>query len=333
MRVEQHPELGAILVDSGGNTLYLFTDDERGVSNCYQGCAAAWPPLLTAGDPTGGEGVPAGRVGTATREDGSTQVTYNGWPLYHFAADEAPSDMMGQNVGGMFFAVSTYGGPIQSEALVKVSRHPDLGEILVDASGRTLYLFTVDERNLSNCLGGCATAWPPLITIGEPLAGEGALAGRLGTVTQEDGYVQVTYNGWPLYYFAPDRRPGDARGQNSGDIWFVVSTDGGPIQTNAVVTTSDHPDYGTILTDASGRTLYLFTLDEGDVSICTRGCATAWPPLRTIGQPTAGEGVDAGQLGVTTRDDGSSQVTYNGRPLYYFAPDERPWRRDGPARW
>ena len=281
VRVEQHPDLGAILVDSGGNTLYLYTGDERGVSNCYQGCEAAWPPLLTAGDPIGGEGAESGRVGTTTRTDGSSQVTFNGWPLYRFAADETPSSTMGQNVGGVFFAVSTYGGPIQSAALVKVSQHPDLGDILVDASGRLLYLFTADERNLSNCLGGCATAWPPMITIGEPLGDEGTSAGRLGTITREDGYLQVAYNGWPLYYYVLDRKPGDAKGQNSGDIWFVVSTYGGPIQTNAVVKTSDHANYGTILTDASGRTLYSFADDERDMSNCTRGCPLARIHRRT----------------------------------------------------
>ena len=283
----QYPVLGTILADASGRTMYLYTNDERGVSNCSEGCAAAWPPVLTGGDPVAGEGVQAGRVGTITRQDGSTQVTYNGWPLYRFAADETPASAMGQDVGGMFFVVSTYGGPIQSSALVKVSNHPDLGTILADASGRTLYLFTVDERKKSNCLGGCATAWPPLITVGEPAADEDVSPGRLGTVDREDGYAQVTYNGWPLYYFAPDRKPGDARGQNSGDLWFVVSTDGGPIQSTAVVKTSRHPEFGTIVTDASGRTLYLFTDDERDTSNCTRGCALAWPPSERSASPPA----------------------------------------------
>ena len=324
IRVAQHPELGAILTDGAGHTLYLFTSDERGVSTCYQGCAAAWPPLLTVDDPIAGDGADAFVIGTTTRDDGTTQVTYNGWPLYRFAADETPSNAMGQNVGGIWFAVSTSGGPIQTEALVKVATHAELGTILSDASGRTLYLFTVDERNKSNCLSGCATAWPPMVTVGEPIAGEGISAGRLGSIEREGGYFQVTYNGWPLYYFAPDSVPGDALGQNSGDIWFVVSTDGGPIQNNAIVKTSGHPDLGTILVDASGRTLYLLTDDGRDSSTCTRGCALAWPPVRTVGHPSAGEGVDADRLGVIPREDGSSQVTYNGWPLYYFAPDERP---------
>ena len=324
IRVAQHPELGAILTDAAGRTLYLFTSDERGVSTCYQGCAAAWPPLLTVDDPIAGDGADAFVIGTTTRDEGTTQVTYNGWPLYRFAADEMPSNAMGQNVGGIWFAVSTSGGPIQTEALVNVSVNAELGTILSDASGRTLYLFTVDERNRSNCLSGCATAWPPLVTVGEPIAGEGISAGRLGSIEREGGYLQVTYNGWTLYYFAPDSVPGDALGQNSGDIWFVVSTDGGPIQNNAIVKTSGHPDLGTLLVDASGRTLYLLTDDGRDSSTCTRGCALAWPPVRTVGSPSPAEGVDADRLGVIPREDGSSQVTYNGWPLYYFAPDERP---------
>ena len=253
IRVTQHPELGPILTDAAGHTVYLFTSDERGISTCYQGCAAAWPPLLTVDEPTTGEGADAFLIGTITRDDGTTQVTYNGWPLYRFAADDMPGSAMGQNVGGIWFVVSTFGGPNQTEALVKVSMHSQLWTILSDAGGRTLYLFTVDERNVSNCLSGCATAWPPLVTVGEPVAGEGISAGRLGSIDREGDYVQVTYNGWPLYYFAPDSVPGDAGGQNSGDIWFAVSTDGGPIQNNAMVKTAGHPNLGTLVVDASGR--------------------------------------------------------------------------------
>ena len=109
--------------------------------------------------------------------------------------------------------VSAYGGPIQNNAAVNLAENPDFGTILVEASGRTLYLFTVDEREKSNCSGGCATAWPPLLTIGDPTAGEGVNADRLGTITREDGSTQVTYNGWPLYYFQNDQEPGDTTGQ------------------------------------------------------------------------------------------------------------------------
>ena len=127
----------------------------------------------------------------------------------------------------------------------------------------------------------------PLLTVRDASAGEGVTIDALGSITRDDGSNQVTYNGWPLYYFAGDETPGDAEGQNSGGVWFVVSVYGGPTQDNATVTTSEHPQLGTILTDASGRTLYLFTVDERDKSNCLGGCALAWPPLLTVGDPTA----------------------------------------------
>ena len=306
----EHTVLGTILVDGSGRTLYLFSEDERNQSNCAGSCAEAWPPLLTVRDASAGEGVTVDALGSITRDDGSNQVTYNGWPLYYFAGDETPGDAEGQNSGGVWFVVSVYGGPTQDNATVTTSEHPQLGTILTDASGRTLYLFTVDERDKSDCLGGCALAWPPLLTVGDPTADEGIAGERLSSVTRDDGSVQVTYNGWPLYYFAPDRGPGDARGQNSGDLWYVVSTYGGPIQTNTMVKSSDHPELGTILTEASGRTVYLFTIDERSKSTCSRGCALAWPPLLTVGDPEAEEGVANERLGSIEREDGYTQVTY-----------------------
>ena len=322
--ISEHPSLGTILADGGGRTLYLFTGDERSQSNCAGSCADAWPPLLGARDASAGEGVMVDALGSITRDDGSDQVTYNGWPLYYFAGDETRGDAEGQNSGGVWFVVSVYGGPKQNNATVMTSEHPQLGTILTDASGRTLYLFTVDEREKSNCLGGCALAWPPLLTVGNPTSAGGIADERLSSLNRDDGSVQATYNGWPLYYYAPDRGPGDAGGQNSGSAWYVVSRYGGPIQTNAMVKTYDHPGLGIILTEASGRTVYLFTMDERNKSSCSGGCALAWPPLLTVGGPTAEEGVATRRLDSIIREDGYAQVTYEGWPLYYFAPDEKP---------
>ena len=213
----ERPRLGPILTDDDGRTLYLFTGDRRNISNCDGQCAATWPPLITSADPTGVPPVEETRLRMITRKDGSKQVSYNGWPLYHFSGDSQPGDTNGQNSGSAWFAVSAAGGPIQDSAFVSVSVHPELGEILTEASGRTVYLFTVDERSKSNCSRGCAVAWPPLLTVGEPTAGEGVSAQFLATIDRGDGTAQVTYNGWPLYYFAPDVKPGDANGQNVAD--------------------------------------------------------------------------------------------------------------------
>jgi predicted lipoprotein with Yx(FWY)xxD motif len=78
---------------------------------------------------------------------------------------------------------------------------------------------------------------------------------------------------------------------------------------------------GTYLTGPSGRALYIWVADTGGKSSCSGACASTWPPLTTKATPTASGGAMASDLGMTTRSDGSKQVTYNGHPLYYYAGD------------
>ena len=98
--------LGTILTDSNGMTLYWFAKDQPNVSNCTGQCATLWPPLLSQGAPVAGTGV-AGTLGTITRPDGSTQVTYNGIPLYLYSKDTKAGDTNGQGFGNLWFAVKT----------------------------------------------------------------------------------------------------------------------------------------------------------------------------------------------------------------------------------
>ena len=110
--------LGKILVGSNGLTLYLFEADKGATSNCSGACAAAWPPLVTNGKPTAGGGVNASLLGTTTRSDGTTQVTYNGHPLYRFASDTKPGDTTGQGVNGfgaLWYVLSPAGGSITNQ--------------------------------------------------------------------------------------------------------------------------------------------------------------------------------------------------------------------------
>jgi predicted lipoprotein with Yx(FWY)xxD motif len=111
-------------------------------------------------------------------------------------------------------------------AQVMVGQNTALGAYLVDSKGMTLYLYTKDTPNTSNCNGGCATAWPPLLTSGAPVAGAGVDASKLGTTTRADGTTQVTYNGWPLYYYAQDKAAGDTTGEGVGTVWYVITPDG-----------------------------------------------------------------------------------------------------------
>ena len=111
-------------------------------------------------------------------------------------------------------------------ATVDVSQNATLGSFLIDSNGMTLYLYTTDTPNTSNCYGPCAVAWPPLLTSGAPVAGTGVTGSLLGTTTRTDGSTQVTYNGWPLYYFATDKAPGDTTGENVQNVWFVITPAG-----------------------------------------------------------------------------------------------------------
>ena len=113
-----------------------------------------------------------------------------------------------------------------------VAEHPELGTILVDGEGFTVYLFMQDGPNESNCTGGCAQAWPPLIASeAQPgLAGQGVDADLVGTTTRDDGSLQVTYNKHPLYNFSADREPGDTRGQAVGRVWFALSPEGESVE-------------------------------------------------------------------------------------------------------
>ena len=116
-----------------------------------------------------------------------------------------------------------------SPATVAVAMNAKLGTILVDGSGRTLYLFEADKTTASTCYGACATYWPPLLTNGAPLAGAGVNASLLSTTKRTDSTTEVTYAGHPLYYVVTDHNPGDATGQginNFGALWDVVGPDG-----------------------------------------------------------------------------------------------------------
>jgi predicted lipoprotein with Yx(FWY)xxD motif len=86
---------------------------------------------------------------------------------------------------------------------------------------------------------------------------------------------------------------------------------------------------GSVLVGGTGRTLYLWEADRGDKSTCDTACASAWPPLTTHGNPSAGHAVVASKLGTTRRSDGALQVTYNRHPLYYFSGDTGPGQTNG----
>jgi predicted lipoprotein with Yx(FWY)xxD motif len=115
-----------------------------------------------------------------------------------------------------------------SSVTINVSNNSTLGSYLVDDQGFTLYLSTKDTKNSSStCTADCADEWPPLLvtSASAATAGTDLDASKLGTITRADGSIQVTYNGWPLYYFDQDEQPGDVKGQGQNEF-FVVSPAG-----------------------------------------------------------------------------------------------------------
>jgi predicted lipoprotein with Yx(FWY)xxD motif len=108
---------GKALVGGNGRTLYLFQADKNGMSACTGACAAAWPPDVVTGQPQAGSGINQALLGTITRPDGTMQITYNGHPLYYFAADTAAGAAHGQGVkafGAEWYVVGTTGSKIDT---------------------------------------------------------------------------------------------------------------------------------------------------------------------------------------------------------------------------
>jgi predicted lipoprotein with Yx(FWY)xxD motif len=114
------------------------------------------------------------------------------------------------------------------QAIVSL-RQTSLGNILVGAEGRTLYLLTSDRDANSTCYGDCAKYWPPMTTSGMPLGNDGIDATKLGVSARTDGTTMVTFNGHPLYYFIQDSNAGDVAGQGSNNVWYALDANGDAI--------------------------------------------------------------------------------------------------------
>ena len=225
LQIAGNDKLGKFLADGDGNTLYLFTKDTKGTSNCNGKCAQAWPPVIPDGQPTLKDGVNATVISTTVRKDGSVQLTYNGWPVYYWYKDKAPGDTTGQAVDSTWWVISGEGNPIKPAALA-ITPTEKLGKILVDGAGRTLYVFTKDSKDTSACYDKCEAAWAPLLQTDKPTVSDGVDASMLGTTARKDGTSQVTYNGMPLYYFIKDQAAGDTNGQGVANVWYVLGGDG-----------------------------------------------------------------------------------------------------------
>jgi predicted lipoprotein with Yx(FWY)xxD motif len=113
-----------------------------------------------------------------------------------------------------------------------VAQESDFGRVLFDANGQVVYVFEIDDRDQSNCTSAdCVEAWPPVLTEEEPSAGAGIDSELLGTIRRDDGTLQVTYNGRPLYFYEHEG-PGEIKCHDvnlHGGRWWVVAPAGDPV--------------------------------------------------------------------------------------------------------
>jgi len=129
---------------------------------------------------------------------------------------------------GSSSAAPSSSGTSGSGATIQTA-HTSLGTVLTDSKGITVYLFEADTGTKSTCYAACASAWPPVLTTGAPVAGASTTASLLGTTKRTDGKTQVTYAGHPLYYFTGSTKPGDVSGQGVngfGANWDAVRANG-----------------------------------------------------------------------------------------------------------
>lgn len=213
LALRQDARFGPVLTGAGGRTLYIFTKDTPGMSNCAGPCAVNWPPLLATTLPKRPAGL-TGRLTLVERADGTRQVAYDGQPLYYWKGDVKAGDSTGQGAQNVWFVANA--GPS-----AQIGRAGALGRVLTGPNGLTLYTFAKDGPGVSNCTGPCESNWPPLLVSHLPSAGI-AVRGKLGTLVRADGRVQVTYGGQPLYFWKGDLRVGDATGQGVMNAWTVA---------------------------------------------------------------------------------------------------------------
>jgi predicted lipoprotein with Yx(FWY)xxD motif len=235
---------------------------------------------------------------------------------------------------------------------VGLSVDPNLGQYLVDKDGRTLYIFSNDPEGRDNCTGQCEPYWPVfnVTNLTASMLDPGLDFADFGSVTSAAGKSQVTYKGWPLYYFAPDgtnaEAPGKIQGDNKNNVWFVAKPDYSIMIVNAQLVGNDGSNYksdytrgdGTTsyFTDAYGRTLYTFSFDSASHNKFTVPDTTTvnnyngyWPIYETnkVVVPSA---LDKTQFGSITVF-GHNQLTYRQWPLYFFYLDTTPGSNKGIA--
>ena len=211
--------IGKVFVLGDENlTLYTFTNDEDGVSNCSTGCLANWPAAIADSAMTEGE------FSTFDRGDGLLQWALKNRPLYFYQGDAAEGDVSGEGLGTIWYVARpdpvTTGETSSGTVLVgngSVSDGSDDPASRTDVDGMTLYTFKNDTLDTSVCNDQCAVNWPPLYADKDARAAAG-----FTLLTRSDNTVQWAKAGQALYFYQGDAAPGDTNGDGIGGVWDVA---------------------------------------------------------------------------------------------------------------
>ncbi len=223
IRLDSSAALGKYLVDKDGFTLYMFANDVAGQSTCTGGCALLWQRFYAdTSTVTYGEGLLASDFATITPSSGARQTTYKGYPLYHYipgGVQEAAGKTGGEGIGGNWFVAKTnYSVMIANTQLTDAAGVNYLGnyttgngntQYFSDGRGNTLYTFVRDSAFINKANGN--VNFPIYETDNTTVPS--TLDKTLFVAITVNGKKQLTYKGWPLYYYAPDN---GVRGSNKG---------------------------------------------------------------------------------------------------------------------
>lgn len=229
-------KFGSVLTDKDGKTLYFFASDAAGVPTCTGGCETAWP-LYYSSDASTDLNLNKAEVGEVTRADGRKQSTYRGYPLYYYAGDSAAGQIKGDGVSGIWFVAKPdyslmlanaqlFGNNTNYTSTYAVGTGNTI--YLTDSKGRTLYAFAPDKNGINTYTKGATQEgiWP--VYESEVLNVPSAIAkADVGVITVATiGKKQLTYKGWPLYYWISDVKRSDnlgiVIGKGPGLTWPVL---------------------------------------------------------------------------------------------------------------
>ncbi len=238
---------------------------------------------------------------------------------------------LGILMAGLFSACNNDDSPklVEDDQMrIQLINNNEFGKILVDQNNQSLYFFAGDVSGESTCAGGCVAKWPAVVgelydfEIGSELELQ-----DFATVSRTDGQKQLTYKGWPLYYFSPLsdgvlETAGLTQGDGLGGAFHIAKPDYSVLLAKQVVVEGSDPIV--YLVDDRGVSLYLNNGDEENQSNCNGGCAGVWPPFKTLSDLVLPSSLSEYNFSLTQRQDElGPQLSFNNSPLYFFSNDEQ----------